>query len=155
MSQIHRTILAAGIAATCLAVPAAASASFEHHVAQPETTNVDPTAPEALAGSSGRPDAKTATATYEAKPGTKVTSASTSFDWGSRNGWWILNLNGMPVAAGQAVTVSATELDAFGNEFIGSAPVFCQNVSVKVNRVSTRCLFDWGSPIRVRLHYVY
>jgi len=105
---------------------------------------------------SGKAADKVATATYSTKAkAANVSAAGTTFDWGFRRGWWILNLNGMPVSAGQSVTVSATEVDAFGNEFVGGAQVYCTNVAVTQNRVSTRCLVDWASPLHVRLHYVY
>ena len=105
---------------------------------------------------SGRASGKVDTATHKAKAKTSsLSAAGTTHDWGFKNGWWILHLNGLPVSAGQSVTVSATEVDGFGNEFIGGAHVYCQNVAVAQNRVSALCQFDWSSPIHVRLHYVY
>jgi len=137
--KAYRTSLALGIAACCIAMPVVASADSG-----------------AASAPSGRASGQTDTATYRAKGVTsQALKAGTTHNWGAKRGWWILNLNGLPVTAGQAVTVSATEIDGAGNEFIGGAPTYCQNVAVTQNRVSARCLFDWGTPIQVRLHYVY
>ena len=105
--------------------------------------------------SSGTSTAKSVTATNHAKTEVSTTANGTTFDWGYQKGWLILNLNNMPVYAGQPVTVSPVEVDSWGNEFIGGAHMHCENVAVTQNRVSALCQVDWGSPLHIRVHYVY
>ncbi|NBE83341.1 hypothetical protein [Micromonospora rubida] len=75
--------------------------------------------------------------------------------WGARNNCWNLNLNGLPVTPRYPVTVSATEVDGAGNEFIGPAEITVHNVAVWNGGVSARVCVNWGSPIYVNVHYVW
>ncbi|MBO4204603.1 hypothetical protein [Micromonospora echinofusca] len=74
--------------------------------------------------------------------------------WGARNGWWTLNLSGLPVTPRQAVVVSASEVDGGGNEFIG-ATITVHNVAVWNGGASIKIYVDWGSPIYINVHYVW
>ena len=98
----------------------------------------------------------TAVATPRAGTGTSTTLAAVSYRhyWGAKNGQWTLTLNGLPVTAGQAVAVSATESDGAGGEFVGAARITVHNVSVGNGVVTVRVNIEWGSPINVWLHYL-
>jgi hypothetical protein len=110
------------------------------------------------ANTSGASHDQQASAVYSGKsasgPGATAASVSLRFYWGAKNGTWILCLNGLAVGPGQAVAVSATEADAAGNEFIGSAAYQVQNVAVSSGRVCTRVIINWSSPINVWVHYL-
>jgi hypothetical protein len=110
------------------------------------------------ASTSGAAHDQQASAVYSGKsaggPGATAASVSLRFYWGARNGTWILCLSGLAVGPGQSVTVSATEADGAGNEFIGSAAYQVQNVAVSSGRVCTRVIINWSSPINVWLHYL-
>lgn len=148
MMKNLRTSLIVGVVAASVAIPVAASASSDSHQVRSASSH-------ATARGSGAPSVRTVSANLSSQAGDAQTMSGTTYDWGNRNGWWILNLSGMPVVAGQSVTVSATEVSSTGSEFIGSAHIHCENVSVTQGKVSALCLFDWGSPIHVRLHYTY
>jgi hypothetical protein len=74
--------------------------------------------------------------------------------WGLKNGEWILSVTGLPVTAGQAVMVSATESDGAGNEQIGAARISIYNVAVANGQVVVFLNIASGSPVNLWLHYL-
>jgi hypothetical protein len=137
--------LSAVVATMLVAGPAAAA---------PDTGS----AAKPIAATSGAPtvrqDWAQAAAPLRATGASTQAAVSSRFYWGARNGWWVLNLSGLGVVPGQAITVSGTESDGAGNEIIGAAHISTYNVSVTNNVVSILIFIDWGSPINVWVHYV-
>jgi hypothetical protein len=77
-------------------------------------------------------------------------------DWGSRNGWWILNLTSGLFTANTRAFVSASEgPTANGGKFIGSARYLIYNVAPENGVVSIRIFIDWPSPIGVVVDYLF
>ncbi|WP_242906387.1 hypothetical protein [Actinomadura terrae] len=65
----------------------------------------------------------------------------------------ILPWYGAPVSASQPVAVSASE-GTFGQEFIGDAHIYPENVQVVNSAVFVRVHTGWGAPLNICLHYV-
>lgn len=86
---------------------------------------------------------------------TTTTSLSHTHFWGQKNGWWRLQLIGLPVVAGQAVAVSATECpDGGTREWVGDARISVHNVAVENGVVTVRVLVDYWAPVGLCMHYV-
>ncbi len=76
-------------------------------------------------------------------------------DWGTRNGWWTLNLTSADFTADTRVFVSASEgPTASGGKFIGSARYLIHNVAPENGVVSIRIFIDWPSPIGLVVDYL-
>lgn len=112
-----------------------------------------------IGATAATPDAakeKEGRATAEAVGGVTAAAGSLAYthNWGYRSGWWQLRLSGLPVTAGQAVTVSASECGSVGAEWIGAARTSVYNVAVENGAVSTRVYVDSSSLYGLCLHYV-
>ncbi len=75
--------------------------------------------------------------------------------WGAFSGCVRFNLTGLGLPNAYPVAVSASERDAAGTEFIGSAVYTVTNVAVGNNIISARVCIDWPNPILVNIHYVW
>ena len=135
----------AAIAATLFVASNAAAAPTAGH------TQLAAGSSAAAPDQSGKSKQREATATVEVM----AQAGGYTHFWGARNGCWTLNLNGLPVGPRHPLTVSATEVDAWGNEFVGLAKITVYNVAVWNGGASVWVCFDWGSPINVNLHYVW
>jgi len=74
---------------------------------------------------------------------------TTRFDWGARNGQWILNLNWNAVIANSRVFVAISE-----GGFIGSARYTLHNVAPNNGVISIWVNIEWSSPIHLVVDYL-
>ncbi len=94
--------------------------------------------------------------------GTQSASLDYRHSWGARNGEQVLRLTNMPVSNGQTVLVTVTEGTPpdvsiggrIGLEFVGSAKIALNNVSVEDGAVRIWVTINWGSPVPLYVHYV-
>ena len=75
-------------------------------------------------------------------------------NWGYKNGWWVLTLNDSRITANSRVYVSFSEVDAFGNRFVGAARYSVYNIAPRKGAVTIRVFIDWGSPLRTVADYL-
>ena len=160
-STVHRrqyTRTALMLLVVTIAMAVAGFGATTRAFASPSRADTSSSIGALTSATSGRSLDHQATAVYTvAKDGQiapMAASLSTRFYWGAKNGAWILTLNGLPVTAGQAVAVTATESDGAGQEFIGSASIDVQNVAVGDGWVAARVVINWPTPINVWLHYL-
>jgi hypothetical protein len=74
--------------------------------------------------------------------------------WCGISGEHILNLTGLGAFDGQPVAVTVSEAGTGGSEFIASARMRVNNVSVWAGTVSVWVSVEWGSPLCIWTHYV-
>jgi hypothetical protein len=114
--------------------------------------------PVSTAAAHGQPSRATAHVTPTARTdGAHPALAGTvslRFFWGLRTGDCILSLTGLPVTAGQAVMVSATDSDGAGNEQIGPERTTIYNVAVVDGQVVVFLNITSPRPINLWLHYL-
>jgi hypothetical protein len=164
MHKAHRLPVVAGavICATLLPVAASASSSgTSTEKAAAATAGRSLVRNSARLASSGAATDRLASAratrvTSARVAGTEATAQTgATCTWTPRNQWWRLRCSNLPVVAGQAVVASVSEIDAFGNEFIGDARISTYNVAVENGAVTVRVFIDWPTPLAVRTHFVW
>jgi hypothetical protein len=79
---------------------------------------------------------------------------TTRFDWGDKNGQWILNLNWGAVTRNSRIFVAIGEGAPGGGKFIGAARYTVHNVAPQDGRVSIWINIEWSSPIRLYVDYL-
>lgn len=74
--------------------------------------------------------------------------------WGYKNGGWQLTLYNPRITANSRVFVSFSEIDAYGNRFVGAAHYSIYSIAPRNGAVTIRVFIDWGSPLRTVVDYL-
>ncbi|MFG2114806.1 hypothetical protein ACGFRB_19565 [Streptomyces sp. NPDC048718] len=70
--------------------------------------------------------------------------------WGPGNGTWNLQIPWSVIGVNSTVVITASEIDANGNRFVGSAPFQVSSIAPANGVVTFKINIGWNSPLPMR-----